>query len=462
MPSDHTSILLEALRDCAGHDTVLDATQLAQRPRSFWDSRPLEALGLVRPRDTATLSAIMRLCAERAQPVVVHGGLTGCVDGAAVQPAELIVSLERMQDIEEIDPIGRTMTVQAGATLQRVQEAAIEQGLSFPLDLGARGSCTIGGNVATNAGGINVIRHGMMRELVLGLEVVLADGTVLSSMNRMLKNNAGYDLKQLFIGSEGTLGIVTRTVLRLKAPSPAQSTALVALKNFAAVTTLLQRASQRSAGLLQAFELMWGNYFAAVTEPGWHRAPMARTHAFYVLLEIGDVAPDSDVLMTLLEESLGDGTVEDAIIPKSEAERRALWAIREDFEAITRRSPCFLYDVSLPIRDMAAYVDTVRTALQARWPQGDSFVLGHIGDGNLHLFVTPGADAVDLHHAVDAVIYAPLPAIGGSVSAEHGIGLEKKAWLAHSRSATEIALMQQLKKLLDPQALLNRGKIFDL
>jgi FAD/FMN-containing dehydrogenase len=454
---------LQSLRDVLGDEGVVMGDALAERPRSFWDPAPLRARALLRPRSTDQLSRVMKLCHAAGQPVVTHGGLTGCVQGASVSDDEVVVSLERMTAIEDIDPVGRTITVQAGALLQNVQEAAARQHLCFPLDLGARGSCTIGGNIATNAGGINVIRYGMMRELVLGLEAVLADGSVLSSMNRMMKNNAGYDLKQLFIGSEGTLGIITRAVLKLKEATVSRNTAMMALESFAAVTGLLRHMGTALGGGLSAYEVMWGDYFRAVTEPGWHRAPMGREHAFYVIAEAAGTDPQSDAAQfeRCLEAVIDDGLVADAVIPKSETERRALWAVREDFEAVLQAKPTFLYDVSLPIRDMDTYIADVMSGLQRRWPGGQCHVIGHIGDGNLHLFVSPGTGDESLHAAADEEVYGPLARFGGSVSAEHGIGTEKKRWLATSRTQTEIELMRALKRALDPGALFNRGKIFD-
>ncbi|QIB67393.1 FAD-binding oxidoreductase [Kineobactrum salinum] len=455
---------LEQLRTLVGADAVVEGEALAARASSYWDPAPLRALALVRPRTSAEVSAVLKLCHQHGQSVVTHGGLTGCVDGAVVNERDLVLSLERMTAIEDIDTVGRTATVQAGAVLQTVQDAVAEFGLLFPLDLGARGSCTIGGNVATNAGGISVIRYGMMRELVLGLEAVLADGTVISSLNTMLKNNAGYDLKQLFIGTEGTLGVVTRVVLKLKEAPVSVNTALVALTSFEAVCDLLKSLERTLGGNLSAFEVMWGAYFHAVTEPGWHRPPMSRDHAYYVVLEArgADARADNLQFMTALEQVLEDGMVEDAIIPKSVAERDALWSIREDFEAITAHDPTFLYDVSLPIRHMASYVDEVKSRLQQQWPAGRCYVLGHIGDGNLHLFVSPGEGDRNLHPLADEAVYQPLMPLGGSVSAEHGIGLEKKSWLELSRSTGELALMRLLKRTLDPQTLLNPGKVFDV
>jgi FAD/FMN-containing dehydrogenase len=453
--------ILEALRAALGVDAVLGPERVAERASSYWDQSPMRAACLVRPRSTEEVAAALKLCHAHGQAVVTHGGLTGCVEGATTDAASVVVSLERMSAVEEIDTVGRTATVQAGVSLQKLQETVREQGMIFPVDLGARGSCTVGGNVATNAGGINVIRYGMMRSRVLGLEAVLADGTVISSMNRMLKNNAGYDLKQLFIGSEGTLGVVTRVIVRLEEAPVSRNSAMVALDSFAAVTGLLKRLQQALGGQLSAYEVMWGDYFREVTEPGFHRAPLGREHAYYVMLEAEGANPEADAaqFMAVMEQAMAEELVADAVIPHSETERRALWEVRENFSALFQRKPIFLYDVSLPIRDMEAYVQAVQALLKKRWPQSRCDVIGHIGDGNLHFFVNPGCAGEHQHQQSDEDVYAPLRAIGGSISAEHGIGTEKRGHLPVSRSPEEIALMQLLKRSLDPKNILNPGKV---
>ena len=415
---------------------------------------------MVLPRSTDDVATVLRWCREQHQPVVVHGGRTGCAAGTESTPAEVVVSLEKMNRITEVDPVGKTVVCDAGVSLQVLQDTVAAEGLYFPLDLGARGSCTIGGNIATNAGGINVLRYGMMRNLVLGLEAVLADGSVVSSLNRMLKNNAGYDLKQLFIGTEGTLGIVTRAVLRLFPQPTSRQDALVALASFDDVVRLLTTLQSALGGTLSAFEIMWGDYFAAVTGPGGHRAPMAREYPFYVVIQAEGSDPEADasrfeeVLMTALE----GGRILDAVIPTSTRETRAVWAIREDFEAILEPAPVYLYDVSLPIRDMERYVTQVKASVRARWPEGQCYTIGHVADGNLHFFVAPHASG-DFHSDSDRCVYEPLAELGGSVSAEHGIGLEKRAWLPVSRSSAEIELMQRVKQSLDPDQLLNPGRV---
>lgn len=460
------SNIVTELRRVLGADAVLDPIALGSRARNHWDSTPLEARALVRPRSTEEVSVAMRTCHAAAQRVVVHGGLTGVCDGDRSTAEDVILSLERMTAIEDIDAIGRTATVQAGCRLQDLQQAVEAQGMLFPLDLGARGSCTIGGNAATNAGGTTVIRYGMMRSLILGLEAVLADGTVISAMNQMLKNNSGYDLKQLFIGSEGTLGIVTRLVVTLKERCASINAALLAVNGGENLLRLLKEVDRRLSGTLNSFEVMWGDYFRAVTGPGCHVSPLERGHEFYVIVEARgpDLQEDTIRFESIMEMVHRDGLVADAVLPKSETERERIWAIRENFEALRERKPLFLYDVSLPMRQMLTYIEEVKERVRALWPRSEFFALGHIGDGNLHFFIAPQADRTDiagLHALCDEAVYRPLEARGGAISAEHGIGLEKKAWLGLSRSRSEIELMRTLKRALDPIDILNAGKVID-
>lgn len=446
-----------------GAARVLIGDAVAERVTSFWNSAPMQAKAIVLPATTEEVAAILRCCHAYKQTVITQGGLTNCVAAAEPTSSDVVLSLQKMNRIIEIDAVGGTAVVEAGAILQNVQEAVAAHGLRFPLDLGARGSCTIGGNIATNAGGINVLRYGMMRNLVLGLEAVLADGTVISSMNRMMKNNAGYDVKQLFIGTEGTLGVVTQAVLRLFPQPASRHSAIVALETFDGVANFLLRLQQQLADSLSAFEIMWGDYYHAVTGDGGHRAPLSRDYPFYVVFEAEGTHPDSDErrFEDILEQALADALIVDAVIPKSEAENRDIWNIREEFDAILEPEPVYLYDVSLPIREMENYVARVKANVIERWPDGRCYTIGHVADGNLHFFVAPNEQG-DLHRDSDECVYEPLTDVGGSVSAEHGIGTEKMRWLPHSRSAAEIDLMRVLKQNLDPKNLLNPGRVVQI
>ena len=461
MPNDQ---LLADLRALVGDSGVVTGEPL--RARTYDESAgEVRAQMLVRPRDTAQVSAVLRLCHSRGQTVVTHGGLTGLVYGCAARPEDLIVSLEALNRIENVDVAGRTMRVEAGVTLQRAQEEAERFDLMFPLDLGGRGSATIGGNISTNAGGMRVVRYGMMRSLVLGVEAVLADGTVLGSLNRMLKNNAGYDLKQLFIGSEGTLGIVTRADLRLVPQPRSHGTALVACADFSGVVGLLATLDARLGGQLSAFEVMWPEFYEVTTSaPAVNVAVLPYGLGIYVLIEALGADPQSDTerLEQALAEAMEQGLVVDAVIAKSDLERRAMWAPREDVFQTRRFGPTHNFDVSMAIADMPGYLETLRRGLAERVPGARLIVFGHVADGNLHLVVAAGEAHEATFETVERCVYEPLRSISGSISAEHGIGLERKAYLEISRSAAEIATMRALKTALDPRGILNPGKVFDV
>lgn len=448
------------LRAIVGDQGILAGEAVRDRGAVLFHGR-VDAELLVRPRDTAQVSQILALCHARGQPVVVHGGLTGLVNGADASHGDLVLSLESMNAIERVDAPGRTLRAQAGVKLGNVQREAEKHGMVFPLDLGARDSATVGGNISTNAGGLRVLRYGMMRNLVLGVEAVLADGTVLTSLNRMLKNNAGYDLKQLFIGSEGTLGVVTRAELRLVSRTRSQETLLAALPTFDALVGLLDRLDAGLGGQLAAFEALWGNYYDLNTAlPATNTPPLARGAPFYAIAETlgGDPKADRERLEAVLAEAMDAGIVSDVTLANSETERRAIWNIREDVWQPRSIAPLLTFDVSLPIENMQAYVEEVNGAVRAFAGENRSFVFGHMADGNLHLVIAAGDDPAT-RARVEAIVYRPLAAIGGSVSAEHGIGLEKRSYLPLSRSPAEISTMRLIKSALDPKGILNPGKV---
>ncbi|MDA0791992.1 MAG: FAD-binding oxidoreductase [Proteobacteria bacterium] len=445
-----------------GTDAVLTGDDVSSRPISFW--RPhqrLTARALVRPSTTEQLAAALKLCNDARQTVVTHGGLTGLVEGEQTTSDDIVISLERMTRIEEINPTDRTMIVQAGAILQTIQEAAEAQGMMFPLDLGGRGSCTIGGNIATNAGGNRVVRYGMTRDMVLGLEAVLPDGTIVSSMNQMVKNNAGYDLKHLFIGSEGSLGIITRAVLRLRELPATRNTLLVAAPEFSLLPRLLKKLDSDLGGTVSAFEVMWNDFYRLVSTPPAKTAPpMSQEYPYYALIETLGATEES--MQASLEAALEEGLIVDAVVAQSEAQRLQLWAMRDDVEQIAQYAPTVAFDVSLRISMMESYVEEVASRVKQTYPDAALFIFGHMGDGNLHIVVGPGVKGKEVRKKVEACVYEPLAEISGSVSAEHGIGLEKKPYLNLSRSEIEINLMRTIKKTLDPRGILNPGKIFDM
>ncbi len=452
--------LVESITAIVGPKGIIVGDDVSARPNRSWGLGQCPARAIVRPASTEELSAVMKLCHDSGQSVVPWGGQTGLVDGFTCSAEDVVIALDRMNAIEYLDAEAGTMRVQAGAILQNVQEAAGDAGWMFAVDFGARGSAQVGGAISTNAGGNSVVRYGMMREQVLGLEAVLADGTVMTSLNEMLKNNAGYDLKHLFIGSEGTLGIVTRAVLRLR-PAPASvQTAFVALDSFADVSGLLRRLGVEFEGKLSAFEVLWNShYHFLVEELQKHQAFLPTHYPFYVLLESegADEVREEEQFMGVLGTLMEEGHVADAVVCQSSQQAQQLWEMRDDVETLIRElHPVAVFDISLPIREMEFYIQDVEAELAIAYPDARLTSFGHLGDGNIHLGVGRAHDK----HGVETIIYRRLQQANGSVSAEHGIGLEKKEFLPCSRSEVEIGLMRTLKGTLDPKNILNPGKIF--
>ncbi len=426
---------------------------------------PARPRAVVRPADPAGVAHAMRVCHEHGVAVVPQGGLTGLCGGSRAGVGEIALSLERLVGVQEVDAASATMTVLAGTPLETVQQAAAEAGFFCPLDLGARGSCAIGGNLATNAGGNRVIRYGMAREMVLGIEVVLADGTLVTSLNKMIKNNAGYDLKHLFIGSEGTLGIITRVVLKLFAKPASTMVAICAVDDFAAVLQLLAAARGELGPLLSAFEVMWPDYWQMATTRLGARNPFGSNdggHGAYVLIEaLGtDPAVDAPRFENWLGKLLEDGTVLDAVVAQSVGDEKAFWGVRDAVSELHPVWPGHLaFDIGLPVPTMDEYARRCKAELAAHAPGCESIFYGHIGDGNMHIVVFQPGAAGQPKDAVEAAVYGLVRQYGGTVSAEHGIGTSKRRWLAHARSPEEIALMRTLKSALDPKNLLNPGKV---
>ena len=429
--------LMDRLRE------VLGEKGIREEPHPSWPDIVLK------PASTAEVSAVLRACNEAGQALIPWAGKTG-------------LSLERLNAVEEIDEINRTCTVQAGCILQVAAEACEDRGLLLALDFGARGSATVGGAVATNAGGNRVIRYGMMRDMVLGLEVVLADGTVVSNLNKMIKNNTGYDLKQWFIGSEGTLGVITRVVLRLRPLPKSRNTALVACEDFDTVCRLLHWLDANTAGTLSAFECLWPFFYEHVTREGsLHTPPLAHGYPFYVLVETlgADPAEDIERFETVLGQAFEQELIVDAVIAKSESERHAIWEIRDDVLGFFELGPVALFDVSVDVDRMAEFVAGVE-AFMKDVPEPINVTFGHLGDSNLHLMLgSRDAGAFDKDR-IEAGVYDLIRQFHGSVSAEHGVGLLKREHLDCSRSPEEVELMRRMKHMLDPNSILNPDKIF--
>ena len=465
MKRDEVQEALSQLQRKLGAQAVLLGADVPVRNGNDWSaSLPQAPLAVVRPIDASGVSEAVLACRKAGLCYVPQGGLTGLCRGASPEAGWVAISLERMTGIEEIDPASATMTVRAGTSLETIQKAADERGMFFPLDLGSRGSCAIGGNLSTNAGGNRVIRYGMTRELVLGLEVVLPDGTVMTSLNKLIKNNAGYDLKHLFIGSEGTLGIITRAVLKLYPKPRSTMAALCAVPDYAAVLALLNAARSGLGPLLSAFEVMWPDYWDVITNRAGVRSPVGTGHGLYVLVEAQgtDEATDAPRFEAWLADLLERGMLSDAAVSQSVAQTKAFWAVRDicsEFGQVL--GPHIPYDIGLAVAGMDEFVSRCKAALASGIPGCDSVYYGHIGDGNLHLVSWVPGLPVDRQpkEEMDRIVYGLVREMGGSVSAEHGIGTLKKKWLGHARSEAEITLMRTLKAALDPDGLLNPGKV---
>ncbi len=465
-----TEAFLSAVRAVVGDKGLL--TDASAMEPHLVEERGLfrgAATAVARPASTEEVAAVVRLCAEHDVPIVPQGGNTGLVGGAVSDAGALILSTARLNRIRSIDPVNFTMTVEAGCILADIQDAAEKEGCLFPLSLGAEGSCHIGGNLASNAGGLNVLRYGNARDLTLGLEVVLADGRVWNGMKALGKDNTGYALKQLFVGGEGTLGIITAAVLKLF-PAPAdKQTALLALDDVANVTVLLQKARAMSGDAVTAFELIhrFGMELATKHLDGISD-PFEAPYPWYVLVEFSTSRPNAD-LRTLfeafLESAFEDGIIVDGVVAESLDQTETLWRLREGLpEAQKHEGASIKHDVAVPIGRVPEFLTRAMAAVEAAMPGLRPCPFGHVGDGNIHFNLTQpvGMDAKEyLGHweEMNRIVHDIVVEMEGSISAEHGVGQLKVDEIVHYKSAVEIDLLRSIKKALDPQGIMNPGKM---
>ena len=427
---------------------------------------------LARPEDTAQVAAVVEICHRHGIAIVPQGGNTSRVGSATPDESgmQVLLSLSRMSRVRAIDPANFTMTVEAGCVLKDLQDAAAEKDRLFPLSLGAEGSCMIGGNIASNAGGINVLRYGNTRDLVLGLEVVLPDGQIWDGLRGLRKDNTGYDLKQLYIGSEGTLGIITAAVVKLYPLPKERATALCALRDLDACLALLAAAREASGDALSSFELMAG----ITLDVAYRHIDTAKRalddYEWTVLLEFSGLKPDGTMnraLETMLESAFEDGVVIDAVIAQSEQQRADLWFLREAIvEAQVHEGASIKHDVAVPVSQVPGFITRSNAALEAFLPGIRPYPFGHVGDGNIHYNITQpaGMDAgtfMAKAPEVHRIVHGITAELNGSISAEHGIGQLKRDELKLYKSKLELDLMKRVKSALDPKGLMNPGKVLD-
>tara|TARA_B100000900_G_scaffold134412_1_gene113768 strand:+ start:25 stop:1413 length:1389 start_codon:yes stop_codon:yes gene_type:complete len=445
--------------------SIITGDSLKSRFYHIWKTDiPLESICLLLPKNSDQVSSILKICNSNNQEVIIHGGLTNLVGSTKSNKSQVVLSLEKMNSIIEIDEKGKTLTCESGVIIEDIINAARTKNLLLPLNFGARGSAQIGGAVSTNAGGLRVFKYGMTRNLVLGLEAVLPDGTIISSLKKLMKDNSGYDLKQFFIGSEGTLGIVTKVVLRLYQHPKTRYTALAVTNDYEKVLNLLNFMEEKISKNLTAFELLWNDtYKQMVSDKTIYNKYVPDNYKYYVFIEYmgGDFDNDYNTFEKVVIESIDKGIVEDAVVGRDEKEQLNIWGIREDVAVLAEEKKFDQqFDISIPVAQIGEVIDKTIEELKDCDGVKTIFPFGHVADGNIHFIIGKDSDDDNLKSKINDIIYTNTEAVEGSISAEHGIGIDKKQYLIKSRSRDEIELMKIIKKSIDPKNILNPGRVF--
>ncbi len=468
---------LSSLRQIFSGRLLADAAEMAPFLRDYRGKWQGQALAVAQPDTAADVASVLRWCCERRVPVVPQGGNTGLAGGSVPDASgkALLLSLCRLNRVRQVDAVNNTVIAEAGCTLQQVQDAAREAGRLYPLSLAAEGSCTIGGTLSTNAGGVQVLRYGNARELCLGLEVVTPQGELWDGLRGLRKDNTGYDLRHLYIGAEGTLGVITAAVLKLFPLPAARAAAFVAVSSPQAALELLSLAQERLGAGLTAFELISETCIGLVRRHmAGTRRPLDEPSPWYVLLELADSRDEAQAtseVEALLEAAVERKIARDAVVPSSLAQFNALWALRENIsEAQSAEGRNIKHDISLPVSRIAAFIAATDAAIERAFPGLRMVVFGHLGDGNLHYNVSPPAGGAGsqqdaafaaLETSLNRLVHDAVIAHGGSISAEHGLGVLRRDEAARYKSPVELRLMRTVKRALDPLNLMNPGKLLD-
>ena len=456
--------IIKLFIDVLDDKSVLIGESLKSRFYHIWKTDiQLESLCLLLPRTTDEVSSIVKICNDNDQEIIIHGGLTNLVGSTISNKTQVVISLEKMNRVIEVDESAKTITCESGVIIEDIINTVKDKNLLLPLNFGARGSAQIGGAVSTNAGGLRVFKYGMTRNLVMGIEAVLPDGTVISSLKKLMKDNSGYDLKQLFIGSEGTLGIVTKVVLRLYRLPKTRYTSLAVSNNYQDVLNLLKIMEDKISSNLTGFELLWNDtYKQMVSEKTFYNKYLPDNYKYYVFIEYmgGDFENDYNLFESIILECIDKGVIDDAVIGKDDKEQVNIWGIREDVAVLADEKKFDQqFDISIPVPLIGEIIDKISRELKDCEGVKTIFPFGHVADGNIHFIIGKDSDDNELKSKINDIIYDNTQQVNGSISAEHGIGLDKKKYLIKSRSEDEIELMRLLKKSIDPKNILNPGRV---